>query len=873
MDYLIIYVMGCVIPYKSVGKGMALNKEIHLPKSDDQVSSILKQWEHDPERLNNIVSWSQAPSETAKTSSFPMTLSPRLIQALAAQGIPSLYSHQSEALNKIFTGNNVVISTGTASGKSLCYSLAIWSQVLKNPEATALCFFPTKALTYDQANSLRAFEHQLYADRTESKVAVYDGDTSANLRSSIREKASILLTNPDMLHLGILPHHTIWAKFLRNLKFVVIDELHIYRGVFGSHIANVIRRLKRICDFYGAEPQFILTSATIGNPQILAENLVEENVECVSEDGSPKGARNFLIYNPPIVNQELGIRQGLLETTSQLTADLIGRNVQTLAFCRTRRGVELLLKRAREQMPQARNQMRAYRSGYLKTERREIEAGLKSGEITLAAATNALELGIDIGGVDAVVLSGYPGTIASTRQRSGRAGRKSRESLAVLVTSAAPLDQYLAKHPEFILENSPEEALINPNNPLILLQHIQCAAFELAFTQNDHFGNLPVENLEEYLNFLVETGILQYKSSRYFWMSQDYPAGSVSLRSSNSREILLQTPDDDGALKTMGEVDYSSSLWMVHPGAIYLQNGETYLVENLDLENNSAVLTSSRVDYITEPIQNVEIEILQVMKTEELEKCTIHYGEIEVTSQVTGYKKVQWETQTILDIQSLDMPSTTLRTYGYWMVLNPSCVNQMRDEGIWNSDPNDYGPQWNQIRSAIRLRDEFQCQNCGKKETGKAFHVHHKVPFKAFHSLILANAPSNLVTLCPECHMLAESAVRIRSAISGVRYAMSNLAPLLVMCDSEDLESTADGAAPFADNQPAIMIYDTAPAGIGLSEALYRHHLELLKRSLELINSCSCSDGCPSCVGPISAEGYGGKMEATRLLEIMTGLG
>ncbi|MRR32865.1 DEAD/DEAH box helicase, partial [bacterium] len=339
-------------------------------------------------------------------------------------------------------GRNVVISTGTASGKSFCYSLPIWQQLLKDPNSSALCFFPTKALTYDQFNSFRQFENQLFSSSSTSKVSVYDGDTPSAQRSAIREQTHILLTNPDMLHLGILPHHTLWERFLKNLRYVVIDEVHTYRGVFGSHIANLVRRLNRICAFYGAKPQFILTSATIGNPKELAENLIEAPVEWIRGDGSPKGLRNFLIYNPPIVNEELGIRQGLLDTASQLTTELVSNHIQTLAFCRTRKGVELLLRRAIERLPTQKSHLRAYRSGYLKAERRDIEAGLKNGEVTLAAATNALELGIDIGGVDAVLLVGYPGTIASTTQRAGRAGRKSKPSLAVMIASSAPLDQY-----------------------------------------------------------------------------------------------------------------------------------------------------------------------------------------------------------------------------------------------------------------------------------------------------------------------------------------------------------------------------------------------------------------------------------------------
>ncbi len=840
---------------------------------DEPVERILGQWEHDPDRFSNIVSWSQTPQAPPQFRAFPPWLSARLIQSLNDQGIRSLYSHQAEALERIAAGCNVVISTGTASGKSLCYSLPIWNRILSEPNSSALCFFPTKALTYDQFNSFKQFEVELFPNSTSSRVAVYDGDTPASQRSAVREQARILLTNPDMLHLGILPHHTIWERLLRNLRFVVIDEVHTYRGVFGSHIANVIRRLNRILDFYGAHPQYILTSATIGNPKELAGNLLEAPVEWIHADGSPKGVKNFLIYNPPIVNQELGIRQGLLDTASQLTGDLMERKVQTLAFCRTRKGVELLLRRSIERMPGYKARMRAYRSGYLKAERREIESGLKRGDILLAAATNALELGIDIGGVDAAVLVGYPGSIASTTQRAGRAGRKSKSSFAVLIASSAPLDQYLARHPEFILDKSPEQALINPDNPLILLQHLQCAAFELPFTPGDSFGKLPAATLEEYLNYLAEAGVLQYKANRFYWMSRDYPANVISLRSSNAREILLQIADEDGNLTTIGEVDYQSSLWMTHPGAIYLQGGETYYVENLDLEKNIATLSRSMADYTTEPISNVEIEVLQIMRSQELPMCTIHYGEINVTTQVTGFKKIKWDNQEILDIQPLDMPSTTLRTFGYWMVLNEACVAKMREEGMWKSDPNDYGPQWNQIRSAIRLRDGFRCQNCGKLESGKAFHVHHKLPFKAFTSAVIANAPSNLITLCPECHMLAESAVRIRSAISGVRYAMANLAPLLVMSDSEDLESNADGAAPYADNQPAIMIFDTIPAGIGLSDSLYNKHQELLEKCLELISFCSCSDGCPSCVGPISQDGSGGKMEAKRLLELLAGKG
>lgn len=840
----------------------------------DPISTVLNYWQSSKDVVSCISSWSQLPEEAGLFVPIPQFVTPVIQKSLLSLGIQNLYSHQAEALEAIHNGQNVIISTGTASGKSLCYMLPIFEKLITDPDATALCIYPTKALTSDQFDAFDKFEreisiHQNMENRNLTRV--YDGDTPSSQRSQIREKSRVLLTNPDMLHIAILPHHTIWEKYFRNLKFVVIDEVHIYRGVFGSHIANLMRRLKRILKFYGADPIFIMTSATIANPSQLAERLIEDTVCWINSDGAPKGYRNFLIYNPPVVNQDLSIRQGALDATSELAVDLIKRNIQSLAFCRTRRGVELLLRKMYTVFPKKQQQIRGYRSGYLKQDRREIEQGLKTGAINMAAATNALELGVDIGGMDAVLLAGYPGTIAATRQRSGRAGRSTRPSLTVMVASMNPLDQYLARHPEYIVDKSPEEALINPDNPLILLQHIQCAAFELAFKPGDHYGKVDAATLQEFLAFLSTQGVLQESGGNFFFMSDSYPANNISLRSTAGKEILLQMAAEDSDTKIIGKVDYNSSLWMTHPGAIYLQQGDTYYVEKLDLEKNIASLVPTNVDYYTDPIKNEEIEVIEVVQSRTTSAAQINYGEINVTTQVTGFKRIQWDTQQVLSIETLDMPPTTLRTYGFWLSLNEGCVQKMREEDLWHSDPNEYGPEWETLKKAIKVRDRFTCQNCGRIESDKPFHVHHKIPFRLYTDKRLANVPSNLVTLCPDCHRLAELNVKIRSSLSGVKYVMNNLSPLLVMCDNEDIGSVAEASASFANGSPSILLFDMVPAGIGLCEALFTKYEELLEKCYDLVSECGCMDGCPSCIGPASENGIGGKKEAKRLLEMLIG--
>ena len=837
---------------------------------------LLDIWNREPTVSDNVVNWHVDPERSASLEPYPDDLHPELLSFYRHKGIASLYAHQARSWQAAQTGQNLVIVTGTASGKTLCYNLPILDRMIREPQARALFLFPTKALTQDQFKGLEEAAEWLSASGAASTpAAIYDGDTPSAHRPGIRGKARLVLTNPDMLHTGILPHHTRWAEVFRNLRYVVIDEIHVYRGVFGSHIAKLISRLKRVAAFYGAFPQFILTSATIANPGQLAERLIELPVKVIDEDGSPRGQRHFLLYNPPIINRELGLRASAMSESIRLTSDLLDLDIQTLLFCRARSTVERLLmylqqtRMQRTQNSAAGANVRGYRSGYLPSERREIEQSLRRGTARAVVATNALELGIDIGGMDAVVLVGYPGTIASTRQQAGRAGRKHGNSLAVMVASSNPLDQFLMQHPEFIFDRTPEQALINPDNLLILLQHIRCAAFELPFRGGEPFGNLSPDLLASILDLLSQTGEMHASGDRYFWMSDQYPAQGVSLRSSSPIRVVLQIPDDSSGVRAIGEVDYESALWMVHPQAIYLHGGLMYEVQDLNLENNTAQLKPTSADFYTEPKKQVEIEKVQQIRQSEVIGASRSFGEVLVTTQVTGYRRVRWYSNEVLGEGSLDLPPTQLNTTGYWITLNPNTVERLRAEGLWNNDPNNYGPEWQNIRKLALQRDRYTCQACGAVERERPHHVHHKIPFRSFEEREKANALTNLVTLCPTCHQQAEASVLIRSGLAGLTYVLQNLAPLFLMCDISDLGAQSDPLSPLGDKQPTVVLYDLVPGGIGLSDALYDMHDELIQRARELVQTCTCQTGCPSCVGPAGINGVGGKDETLALLSAL----
>jgi DEAD/DEAH box helicase domain-containing protein len=879
------------------------------------LESLLDFWKRDADTAPNLVAWQTHPPRPAQTHPFPDRLPAPLSQTLIAAGIHSLYSHQLEAWTATQQNQNIILSTGTASGKTLAYNLPVFSELIANPNSRALFLFPTKALAQDQ---LSVISHQLsvlqslMTDHLSLITSIYDGDTPSSARPSIRKTARLVLTNPDMLHTGILPHHTNWLEFFANLKYIIIDEAHTYRGVFGSHVANVIRRLKRVANFYGAKPQFILASATIGNPKELAEKLIEEPVTLIDNDGSARGPRHFLIYNPPLVDESLGLRKSSLLEGVRLARELINSNVQTVVFARSRRSVEIILSYLHgeltpdsniesplilyESLPNPRSLVRGYRSGYLPNQRREIEKGLRDGSIKTVVATNALELGIDIGGLGAAILVGYPGTVASARQQAGRAGRGLEPAVSLLVASANPIDQFLAHHPEYFFERSPEQALVNPDHLLILLEHLRCAIFELPFQKGEGFGAISAQTIEEYLNFLVENNEAHHSNDKYFWMADQYPAANISLRSASPQSFVLQTIIDDKP-QTIGIVDGESAVWMTHPGAIYLQEAQSYFVEELNLEEHIARLKPIESDYYTEPLQQTEVELLSISETQDTQSAvrnTKTWGELKITTQVTGFRKRRWYTHENLGEEPLDLPPSELQTTGYWLSLSEETISRLRDAGAWTNDPNDYGPEWSKIRERVRTRDQFTCQVCGVVESpsttgfdaphlnpplraNRQHDVHHKVPFRAFvragspdHAHNEANRLENLTTLCPSCHHKVEQNVRMRSGLAGLAYVLGNLAPLFLMCDSGDLGTHIEPVENQTFGQPTVVLYDSVPAGIGFSQKLFELHDELIARALELVSACPCEDGCPSCVGPGGENGVGGKQEALEILKELT---
>lgn len=871
------------------------------------VSTLIRRWQSEPLTAPNIAAWNILPARLADVRELPADLPPDLAAALREHGIRSLYSHQAEAWAAARRGENLVIATGTASGKTLCYNLPVLAAVAENPNTRALYLFPTKALAQDQ---LAVIQHQFSIS-----AAIYDGDTPQANRSPIRKNARLVLSNPDMLHTGILPHHTNWAEFFRNLRYVVIDELHTYRGVFGSHVANVIRRLKRVSAFYGAKPQFILASATIANPAELAEKLIEEPVTLIDQDGSARGERHFILYNPPVIDQALGLRKSAIQEAVRLAGDLLETGTQGVVFARSRRSVEIVLSylqgenrgaafnvqepclseppsTSQSLLSNNESRIRGYRSGYLPAHRREIEKGLRSGSVRLVVATNALELGIDIGGLGAVLLVGYPGSIASVRQQAGRAGRGESPAVAMLIAAANPLDQFLAHHPEYLLERSPEQGLVNPDHLLILLNHIRCALFELPFRLSEGLGRVPPEQVSEYLNILAGSGEAYRKQGKTYWMADSYPAASVSLRSASPKKVILQVESGERPL-VIGEVDIESAPWMVHPRAVYLHEGQQYFVQDLNLTEGRAILIPAALDYFTEPLRETSVQVLSVA-AQTPQKA---WGEVQVTTHVGGFRKKAWVGGENLGQEPLDLPPTEMQTTAYWLSISDDIVDSLSREGLWTNAPNDYGPQWPKIRNQVRARDGFRCQMCGCPETTRQHDVHHKIPFRVFmrsqarptsgdvgvrgdarlwgdfgvqRAREQANRLDNLVTLCAECHKKAEVNVRVRSGLAGLGYALANLAPLFLMCDNSDLGLHIEPQQSACFPQPSVLLYDQVPAGIGFSEKLFELHEDLLWRALELVSACLCEDGCPSCVGPAGENGMGGKMETLALLNQLT---
>lgn len=759
----------------------------------------------------------------AQHGEFPASLAPRLVEALARRGIERPYVHQAEAIEHARAGRDVVVVTPTASGKTLCYNVPVLDAVLADPATRALYLFPTKALAQDQLAELHALSEAVTeGSDVEIGVFTYDGDTPQDARRAVRSRAHVVLSNPDMLHSGILPHHPRWAKLFENLRYVVIDELHAYRGVFGSHLANILRRLRRVCRHYGSSPVFICSSATIANPGELAERLAERPFALVDRNGAPRGEKFFLFVNPPIVNQQLGIRRSYLAETRRVALEFLRRNLQAIVFAQSRLATEILttyLKDAYQGPPGASDAVRGYRGGYLPLRRREIERGLRAGEVRAVVSTSALELGIDIGALDVAVMAGYPGTIAATWQRAGRAGRRSGRSAAVLVASSAPLDQFVVRHPAYFFEASPEHALINPDNPHVLVDHVKCAAFELPFSADETFGRLPVQDV---LALLAEERFVHQAEGQWHWTHDSYPADAVSLRSVSSDNFVVV--DVTGEPRIIGETDYTSAPSTLHEKAIYLVEGQLFQVERLDFEGRKAYVRSVDCDYYTDAISYTKVTVLDEFASSDrvvdfdpvaLEAApagpttlaapgaaVAAHGEVHVVSRVVGFKKIKFYTNENVGSGELDLPEQQMHTTSYWL----------------------------------------------------------RIPRETLAALPWSNDDR-------------------RDGVAGLAYALRNVAQLLLMCDRQDIglsvdaggpESSADarGGGPGADLpvEPRIFVYDNYPGGIGFSEPLFHMHAALLEQTHELVAGCACDAGCPSCVGPLGDVGPHAKAVALELL-------
>ena len=647
------------------------------------VDQLADQLRRDPMFMENVVRWEEMPARGAQYAPFPEDLDPRLVPVLERRGIHQLYSHQAHAVREVLAGRDVVVVTPTASGKTMCYNLPVLSAILNNEDARALYLFPTKALSADQVSELYELIEEMGVD---IKTYTYDGDTPGAARRAVRQAGHIVVTNPDMLHSGILPHHTKWVKLFENLKYIVIDEIHTYRGVFGSNLANVLRRLMRLCEFYGSHPQFILCSATIANPKELAETLTGRDVTLIDDNGAPMGRRHFVFYNPPVINRQLGIRKGVIPETRQIAGMLLKNGIQTITFARARLTVEVLTKYlkdlVRDPLGNA-GRVRGYRGGYLPTQRREIERGLRAGQIDAVVSTNALELGIDIGALDACVLCGYPGTIASAWQQAGRAGRRKGTSIVFFVASSAAIDQYIVSHPDYFLHQSPENALLNPDNLYILLSHFKCAAYELPFEDGDGFGNAPAP--EELLGFLEEENILRHVDGRYHWMAEDFPASEISLRSAASENFVIIDITDPAHHRVIGEMDRYTVPMLLHENAIYMHEGQQYQVEKLDFDACKAFIRQVDTGYYTDANLNVSLSLLDVEKSEDTpEGGSCALGEVKVTTLVTMFKKIRFDTHETLGFGHVRLPETDMHTTAMWWTLPDSLCARFENDTLKN---------------------------------------------------------------------------------------------------------------------------------------------------------------------------------------------
>jgi DEAD/DEAH box helicase domain-containing protein len=779
------------------------------------IKELSSRKENDRRFMENVRALKQIPSSEGHFTDFPDWVHPQLRSVLVRRGMVQLYSHQSEAVNLVRKNRNVVLVTPTASGKTLCYNLPVLNRILEEPETRALYLFPTKALAQDQMHEVHSLISDLKAD---IKTYTYDGDTPDDARQAIRKQGHVVVTNPDMLHAGILPHHTKWQKLFVNLKYVIIDELHVYRGVFGSHLTNVMRRLVRICRFYGQEPVFICCSATVANPKEHAESLFERPFELIDRSGAPTAAKTFILYNPPIVNRELGIRQSAMTPARILATELITNEIQTIVFTTSRLNVEVLTKYLKDQFTKGKpfdnHYVTGYRGGYLPNLRRDIEKGLRDREIMGVVSTNALELGIDIGDLESCIMVGYPGSIASTWQQAGRAGRRTGHSLAILIARSNPMDQFIVENPNYFFSRFPEHCRVNPDNLLILLHHLKSAAFELPFEKGERFGN---ENLEELLNYLEEKGVLHKVDERWHWTAESYPADEISLRCINPENVVVVDTTDTGSHKVIAEVDWDSAFTTVHDNAIYMVESQQYHVDKLDLERNTAYVHKVDVDYYTDAMTYTNVRVIDSFDKKQRRKIIMEHGDVQVVRKVIGYKKIKFYTSENLGYGDVTLPEKDMHTTSYWFTIPKDVLNQL----------------------------PFSQEDIIDGLSGLAYSLHHL-------SAMLLMADTRDIDRC----------IGDKSGEWFVRHGAGKRSIISASNDQTQSKHVMKDAF-----DPTIFIFDTYPGGIGFSNLLYEEHDRLLASARNLIVSCPCIFGCPSCVGPTLEVGPNAKKTALAVLE------
>ncbi len=746
---------------------------------------------------------------------LPEDLDARLSAACRSRGMDRLYSHQAEAYEVARAKRHAVIVTPTASGKTLCYNLPVMQTLLEQADGRALYLFPTKALSQDQQNEINGMVGNVEGDpaaasgesgpRIPLRVCIYDGDTPQSVRADARDKGRIIISNPDMMHSGILPNHTKWIRFFSNLQYVVIDEMHTYRGIFGSHMANLLRRIVRIARFYGANPTFILCSATIGNPRELAERLIGEPVELVDRNGAPSGKKTVVLYNPPLVDAVQGIRRSVMNESQRWALALLKGGIKTILFAHSRVRTEVIASYINDSLRNLFNANHGitvvpYRGGLLPLERRRIEKGLREGDIQGVVSTNALELGIDIGGLDAAVVAGFPGSFSSFWQQAGRAGRRQTESVAIFLASSSPLDQYIIAHPDYFFARPQETAQVDPDNPYVLADHVKCAAFELPFTDGD-FGSFPDAATGEILSFLEEDGILRHTGGRWHWSNRSYPAEAVSLRSATADNVVI-VDMTKGRNEVIGEMDRPSAKELIFPNAIYIHLGKQYVVTSLDIPNRRAEVEESEVNYFTDAVVKTDITVLSEDErvTGAPQGTEIVIGDLLVRSQVTKFKKLRFHTHENIGFGEIALDAEERETRGMTLVLGEKAEGDESGSG-------------------------------GIFET------------------------------------LDEAAQG--EVLSGIGQLVKSVAPFFLLCDRRDL-----GVAPRVRDPhygaSALYVYDSAPGGSGLSEALAPRLAEVLATASERAATCPCEAGCPSCIG-VGATGAEIKKAAGELLGRLSG--